>query len=117
MMAPKLDRYGLHALDCECLRCTAGYRPTARQRENARRVFEAAEARKKAEREAAAKAAGGKAAKVRLSQWERDEAGRKQTDAILRRLAAPVVRPATTEELAELKKLWGFGPGGKDGKR
>ncbi len=117
MTAPKLDRYGLHALDCECMRCSAGYRPTLQQRENARRAFEAAERRKK-ERERAEAEKAGAPKKRTVPLWEKHEAERRQTDEMLARIPkAAVVRPATAEELAELKQLWGFGPRGKDGKR
>jgi beta-glucosidase-like glycosyl hydrolase len=37
--AVKTDETGLHALDCECVRCDAGYRPTELERAAARRAL------------------------------------------------------------------------------
>ena len=115
MNAKKLDRYGMHATDCQCMRCEAGYRPTLQQRENARRSFEAAEQRRRAKEAKDAKAAG--EAPKKLTQWERDAAAFEQTDRDIRKMSAVPERPATPEELAELKKQFGFGPRGKDGRR
>lgn len=42
--APKFDDYGLHAEDCACVRCEAGYRPSEMQRDAARRSAAAAAA-------------------------------------------------------------------------
>jgi hypothetical protein len=37
--APKTDETGLHAVDCECVRCEAGFRPTDLERSAARRAL------------------------------------------------------------------------------
>lgn len=37
--APKTDETGLHAVDCECVRCESGYRPTELERAAARRTL------------------------------------------------------------------------------
>jgi len=42
--APKVDEFGLHAEDCACVRCEAGYRPSAMQRDAAKRSAAAAAA-------------------------------------------------------------------------
>jgi hypothetical protein len=78
--AVKTDETGLHALDCECVRCDAGYRPTELERAAARRALVL---------QAAAKA------RLALPQpaapWPR------------RREEARVIVPATIEQLNELK--------------
>lgn len=46
------DETGLHSVDCECVRCDAGYRPTDLERSIARRAYRlrlAEEARRKAD--------------------------------------------------------------------
>jgi hypothetical protein len=109
MSAPKFDRYGLHAEACECARCLLGFRPTMSNRWAARAAWERAEAKRLAEKEAAEKSAASKRPKkATVPLWERHEAERKQTEESIARMAAPVVRPATDEELAELKKEFGF---------
>lgn len=102
--APKLDRYGLHAYECECGRCALGYRPTPREREAARSTWERAEAKRKAEAERAAKGLP-KAEKVkrRVAAFRQEE---KFTDEVIRKLNEPVERPATPDELAELRRQY-----------
>ena len=80
--AVQTDETGLHAPDCECVRCDAGYRPTELERAAARRALALQEA-----------------AKARLAlpqpppQWSR------------KLEAARVIVPATVEQLDELKKM------------
>lgn len=42
--APKFEEWKLHAEDCACVRCEAGYRPSAMQRDAAKRSAAAAAA-------------------------------------------------------------------------
>lgn len=63
----KLDDTGLHATDCPCVRCEAGFRPTIRQRWNARRALD------EQRRRALAAATAGATSKVK---GERAAAGR-----------------------------------------
>lgn len=106
--APKLDRYGLHAYECECQRCAMGYRPTAGQRDAARWAFERAE---RAKAEAAKRAAEGDGAKkgskakARADAFKADE---RYTDQLIAKMNQPVLRPATPEELAELRREFPF---------
>lgn len=102
LTAPVFDRYGLHAFECGCQRCEMGNRPSIRAREVARAAYERREARRKREAE---RAAGGTVKERKRS--ARAEAMREQekyTDQLLAKLAAPVQRPATPEELAELRQ-------------
>jgi hypothetical protein len=104
LTAPAFDRYGLHAIECECQRCEIGNRPTLEMREAARRAWERLEARRKRDAE---RAAGGTVKERKRS--ARAEAFReeeKYTDQLIRKLSAPVERPATPEELAELKAAY-----------
>jgi hypothetical protein len=75
------DETGLHAVECECVRCDAGYRPTELERATARRAL-----------------ALQSAALARLA--------RPPAAAPLPRAACPhVVRLPTPQEFEELKKL------------
>lgn len=104
--APVLDKYGLHAGECECARCALGYRPTSAERWNARATWERIEAaRLKAKVKAAEQTTQEKHA---ATTWERLQETNRETAERLARVTAPVVRPATDEELDELKKLYGF---------
>jgi len=80
----KTDDTGLHALDCECIRCDAGYRPTELERAAARRALT-----------------------LRLADEEkrkREAAGLIRPEA--RRAEVPrVIVPPTAEEFEELRKL------------
>jgi hypothetical protein len=49
----KLDDTGLHATECTCARCEAGFRPTLKQRWDARRALEAQKRRLAADKVAA----------------------------------------------------------------
>lgn len=101
--APRFDRYGQHAHECECARCNLGFRPTPTQRDAARRAFERMEQRRKAEADRIAAGLGAKAKKrsARAEGWRERE---KHTDEMIGKLSAPVVRPATADELAEMKR-------------
>lgn len=99
--APKFDRYGMHAHECECARCGLGFRPSIAERDAARRSWERMEKRRAdAVAQAAAGTKEGKASR-RKAAWAEAE---KYTDQIIGRLTAPVERPATPEELAALKR-------------
>lgn len=114
--APKIDRYGLHALDCECTRCQLGHRPSAKARDHARVVWE----RRERERRAAelAKEAIGKeptraevnAAQAaertrrRLEREAAEAAARVKADEEARRRAG--VPPQ--DELDDLKRQYGL---------
>jgi hypothetical protein len=104
--SPKIDRYGLHAVDCECTRCSLGNRPSRQARDQARWSFEKAE---RAEREAKAASAAAPAAEVkRTGKAERAAARERETREYIERVNAPVQRPATDEELRELRKMFGL---------
>lgn len=107
MAAPKLDRYGLHDVSCECARCLLGFRPTDANRRAARWAYEKAEeARKKREEEAAAREAkkGAPAPRSKLPLWERHAAEREETERQIEAMrAAAKTRPATAEELQALR--------------
>lgn len=96
--APVYDRYGLHAEACECARCGTGFAPTHGDRMRARAAWERTEARKKREADRQAKGLGPTKTQARNAA---DEAATIET---LKRMAAPVERPATPEELAELRR-------------
>jgi len=105
--APRLDKYGLHAEGCECARCGLGFKPTPRERLLARQAFERAQQREI--EEAKAKQAGTPEARS-LSRRERLDERTKETAEWIKRQTAPVERPATPEELDELRQLHGFKP-------
>lgn len=116
----KFDRYGLHAEDCECLRCELGARPSPKEREIARRVWERAEAAKreaaaKAAKEAEAAALGPGEVKHR-AHAERLREREEKTRRYLEEQRRPVERPATPEELEELKRQFGFKARRRDGR-
>lgn len=99
--APRIDRYGLHEMDCECARCLLGFRPTLAQRDNARRAYERAQAAKaEAERRAAEVSKPEARAAARAAAFREAE---RYTDTLIRNLARPAERPATPEELAALR--------------
>jgi hypothetical protein len=51
---PRLEEDGVtHRRDCDCVRCDAGYRPTEREREDARRRISEKKAREQAARDVA----------------------------------------------------------------
>jgi hypothetical protein len=90
MAAPHFDGYGLHAADCGCPRCEAGFRPTATQRMNARiwalqRGQQAASTRKLVE------------------QHERHRRELERTEREAQKLKA--FRPPTPEERIELEAI------------
>jgi hypothetical protein len=109
--APKLDRTGVHAVECECARCGLGYRPSKAERELARQHYDRAEQRRKEE---AARVAAGDAPPVSPAEVKHQRAAERlkhreaETREYLAALHRPVVRPATPEELDELKRLHGF---------
>jgi len=102
--APRFDRYGLHAEECECARCALGYRPTVRERTLAVQTWEARQRRELAEAQAA------EVDTRAQSRAERCRAREEETNEIIKRITAPVERPATAEELAELRREHGFKP-------
>jgi hypothetical protein len=104
--APVFDEFGLHSAECACARCQLGYGPTRIDRDQARRRAETAAVRVKAAIEAAkVKAKAAEKAAVTHELLKGDEA---ETMARLRASLAPVIRPATPEELAELKREYGL---------
>lgn len=97
---------GLHADECECARCQLGFGPTREERWARRAALARAEQRRKAASEAAkvrAKLAEKAAVTAELLKGEEAD-----TRARMRAALAPVVRPATAEELAELKREHGL---------
>ena len=104
--APIHDRYGLHAEECECQRCQVGYRPTSAERHSARCNFERLAAAKKAAEQNAKKEV--REDVKRRTTWERLAQSERDTAEKLKAMNKPVERPATAEELAELKALHGF---------
>ncbi len=105
--APIVDpATGLHGEDCTCARCQLGYGPTREERHQARQRLARAEARAKAATEAEKIRAKKLAqAAVTTELLKGDEV---ETRARVARALAPVTRPATAEELAELKREWGL---------
>lgn len=108
LAAPVIDRFGLHAPECECARCQLGCRPSRATRElmasRARRAAERAEAEAKAkakadeiERKSAEKAA------VTRELFTRTEV---ETAARTAEATRPVTRPATPGELRELREQY-----------
>lgn len=104
--APKYDEFGLHHADCACARCQLGYAPTRIDRDLARRRSDTARAKAKAAVDAARIVEKKKvAAAVTAELLKGDEADtRRRMETAL----APVARPATAEELAELKREFGL---------
>lgn len=109
--APTFDSYGMHAHECGCARCEQGFRPTPRDRDLARRVFEDAQRRRVEEARAAEMSKRDERAAARKAAESDRE---KSTDDTIRKLAAPVERPATDAELAELRAQYGFRPAKRD---
>jgi hypothetical protein len=106
LSAPVLDRYGLHARECACTRCEMGQRPSEAARSHARWAHEKAATR---EREAKAKADGAPVvAEKRLVKAERAAERERETREYIERVNAPVQRPATEEELRELRREFGL---------
>jgi hypothetical protein len=106
--APRIDETGLHHLDCECARCALGFRPTRLERDRQRFLCErAAAARAKAKADAAKVS---KEEEKSALTWERLAEQEKATIERIAAVTRPVQRPATPEELAELKAEFGFGP-------
>lgn len=99
-LAPKFDRYGLHAYDCECARCALGYRPTVAERDHARRVWERAE---RAKAEAAKQATQPKPISKALARADAFRAAEKRTTETIKRMNEPAKEPATPAQLAELR--------------
>lgn len=101
--APRFDAYGMHATDCECVRCEMGMRPTDQERWIARQSWERAQQRKLDE-EARSAAGLSKVAekKKRLAAAARER--RAYTDQLIAKLSKPVERPATPDELAEMRR-------------
>lgn len=104
--APRFDEYGLHHLDCECARCALGFRPTRLERDRQRFVCERAAAAREKAAEAAATATR-EEERVALATQRLRELGR-ETSERMAEVYRPVERAATEEELAELKREFGF---------
>lgn len=110
--APVLDKYGLHAEACECARCHIGYRPTPAERDRARRQWEHMErARAKAASDGLALTKDEERNAMATMRLEEEE---KRTIEYLRRLTKPIERPATDEEMDELRRANGLPPRRKD---
>lgn len=109
--APTRDKYGMHAQECACARCEQGFRPTWRERDIARRIYEDAQRRRLREAQAQEMSERDKRAAARKAAESDRE---KSTQETIRKLAAPVERPATDAELAELRALYGFRPSKRD---
>jgi len=103
--APRFDRFGMHARDCECTRCDLGMGPTNAERYAAERAWARIEAKKKADAERAAAGLSKRterATKKQAAARERE----KFTDELIRKLNQPIAEPATPEQLAELKRAY-----------
>lgn len=100
--APRFDRYGLHSEDCECTKCDLGMRPSPGERWAARAAWERAEERRKKEAE---RAAAGLPKRERKRQAHAAALAEQEkfTDHLIAKLNKPVERPATADELAELR--------------
>lgn len=106
LAAPKIDAFGLHAVECECARCAAGFRPTDAQRAQAK----AAHAR--------AAAAKGRAAQEvardekRAHAKGRAETFQRETEEQVRRLEERAARAAvpSDDEINQLRAMFGLRP-------
>jgi hypothetical protein len=107
---PRFDEYGLHASDCECVRCSAGYRPSMAERWAAKMAHERAlDAERAREVKAAGEARKIEAAARVTARLERDSkavAERLREERALRARC----RPLTAEEIAELRQENGLRP-------
>ena len=105
--APVTDpETGLHSEECECARCQLGFGPTREDRWAARAALARAAQRRKAASEAAkVRAKLAEKAAVTAELLKGEEADTKER---MRAALAPVERPATAEELAELKREFGL---------
>lgn len=115
---PKLDPMsGLHADDCACARCEAGYRPTIAQRWAAKRAHDLAAAAAKAvqltDAQKARASLRAQEARERLLEEERATDARVKA---LREAQANAWVP-TDEELAELRRANGLPPPPRKGNR
>lgn len=99
--APRVDRYGLHDPECNCTRCSCGYRPSIADRWRAVAAYERGQRHKaeQAAREAKAAAAAKEKGKTRV----RLDAAEADTAETITKLTAPIERPATPDELAALR--------------
>ena len=90
-----LDETGLHSLDCECLRCETGFRPTPAARWHARDTLA---------RRLAAEMPRKETASERRRREDRERCQRESL-AAQRQLEADLAayRPPTPEQLAELR--------------
>lgn len=111
--APLLDRYGLHAESCECARCVLGYRPTPRERDVYRRIYEATERRRAEEAKRAADGLPPHKTKTDRAIARRAalDAAEREGSALVREIeqaAAAPVPPA--DEMDELRAAAGLPP-------
>jgi hypothetical protein len=107
--APKYDRTGLHASDCPCPRCEAGYRPSNAERyqaEQARRRCEWARAQAEEGQEPGRKEKAAATAAFRAAAREEETRLRLEEE---KRIAATRKVP-TAEEFARLRAEHGFPP-------
>lgn len=100
--APRFDKYGMHAPECECAKCDLGMRPSNAERDAARRAWDRLEALKAAKAATPTDRAAEKARRRRKA----FAAEERFTDQLIAKLSAPVKEPATPEQLAELKRQY-----------
>lgn len=118
--APKIDLYGLHAVECECTRCSLGHRPSLDARNRARWAWEKRERAKRAAEIAAA--AGVEPSRAEVNQAEAAERTRRRLEREAAETAARVradeefrarARMPSPEEMDEWKRECGLKPGRK----
>jgi hypothetical protein len=102
---------GLHAEDCTCARCEAGYRPTIAQRWAARQAHERAKKRQALTEQLSEAQIVRREAKAALAR-QRLAAEEAETTARLRAQAAAVKRAwkPSAEEIAEMRRENGLPP-------
>jgi hypothetical protein len=101
-LVPRRDKTGLHAGDCECVRCSLGFRPTNSQRWAAERAL--ARARAKKASDAAADAAATRKAAAAADVIERAKRARMETTEYADKLAAEAAHGMTAEEHEAMRK-------------
>lgn len=101
---PRFEEDGItHRRDCECVRCDAGFRPSEHDRAEARRRFEAQQARERAARELAR---AEERARVRQAQMDDYVDGQVQVaDEQIRALREARLRGSDDRRLARLWEL------------
>jgi hypothetical protein len=104
--APRFDKYGLHAHDCECAKCDLGMRPSSAERDAARRSWERLEQMKAAAQAAPTDKAAARAAEKAKRRRKAFAAEARFTDQLIAKLSEPVKEPATPDQLEELKRQY-----------